>query len=397
MAENPKAVPVTKYSEGFNKGVEKTAGLVTKPVSGILEKTADITKSGVKYGLSKFTGLDPQTIQQIIQNPNEFTKTAREETSRGGLANEVKDAIDQRIKDLSETGKGYEQIKLSNEIASPSFIKDEKGTRPLYIEDALNKNGLELKNGKISATTKSSTRNTSDLNALNKFYKDWGNKTTFTPQEFLNMRSDLAELAKYDKLTGIGKTSAVEKIAQDIRASANDNIRPQFKGLKELDDAYSPEVQFLKQVRKDFVNSDGTLKDNAPSKIANSANKAELTKRLENIMPGITKRIEILKAVEDIERSSGIKVGAYGANIPGLIGFISSGIGGYIVSQIIASPENAVRIIRGAGKLDKATLKPIIQSLRLLSGNINTTGGMIAQKSPTTAGLINTNTKINTE
>ena len=114
-------------------------------------------------------------------------------------------------------------------------------------------------------------------------------------------------------------------------------------------------------------------------------------------MPGITKRIEILKAVEDIERSSGIKVGAYGANIPGLIGFISSGIGGYIVSQIIASPENAVRIIRGAGKLDKATLKPIIQSLRLLSGNINTTGGMIAQKSPTTAGLINTNTKINTE
>ena len=93
-----------------------------------------------------------------------------QQTSRGGLANEVKDAIDQRIKDLSETGKGYEQIKLSNEIASPSFIKDEKGTRPLYIEDALNKNGLELKNGKISATTKSSTRNTSDLNALNKFY-----------------------------------------------------------------------------------------------------------------------------------------------------------------------------------------------------------------------------------
>ncbi len=397
VRETPTAKPVTKYSDAFNKGVENTAGLITKPIQGVLNKTGDVLKSGATYGISKFTGMDPQTINQILQNPAEFTKTAREETSRGGLANEVKDAIDTRISDLSETGKGYNGIKQSGEVASASFIKDGTGIRPLFLDDALKANGLEIKNGKISATTKSSTRNTSDLNALNKFYKDWGNQKTFTPEEFLNMRSDLADLAKYDKLTGMGKTSAIEKIAMDMRTKANEMIRPQFKGLKELDDQYSPEVQFLRQVKKDFVNPDGTLKDNAPSKIANSANKAELTKRLENIMPGITKRIEILKAVEDIERSSGIKVGTYGTNIPGLIGIMSNGVIGLIISQIIATPENAVRIIRSAGKLDSSVIKPIIQALRLLSGNINVTSGMIAEKSPITTGLINSNTKINNQ
>jgi hypothetical protein len=181
-----------------------------------------------------------------------------------------------------------------------------------------------------------------------------------------------------------------------MRENANNNLRPQFKGLKEIDDVFSPEKQFLKQVKKDFVNSDGTLKDNAPSKIANSPNKAELTKRLENIMPGITEKIRILKAIEDIERSTGIKVGTYGTTLPGAIGYVLSGFTGLIISQIIATPENAVRIIRSAGKLDRSTIKPIIEALRLLSGNINTTGGMIAQKSPLTTGLINKNTEINT-
>lgn len=396
LAKDATAKPVTKYSDVFDTGVQKTAGLVTKPFGGVINKATDIAKSSATYGISKFTGLDPQTIQQVLKNPEEFTKIAREETSRGGLANEVKNAIDTRIKDLSETGKGYDTVKNLNDVATAGFKSDAQGIRPLFLDDALVKNGLDLKNGKISATTNSVTRNTADINALNKFYKDWGTKKTYTANEFLNMRSDLAELAKYDRLTGTGKTSAIQNIAADMRASANNNLRSQFKGLKELDELYAPETQFLKQVKKDFVNSDGTLKDNAPSKIANSPNKAELTKRLENIMPGITKKIEILKAVEDIERSTGIKVGTYGTTLPGAIGYVLSGFTGLIISQIIATPENAVRIIRSAGKLDRATLKPIIEALRLLSGNINTTGGMIAQKSPLTTGLINKNTEINT-
>lgn len=397
LKENPTALPVTKYSDTFNKGIETTSGLVTKPIAGLINKTGNAVKSTGTSFISKMTGLDPQTIGQVISNPSEFSRIAREETSRGGLANEVKDAIDTRINDLSETGKGYENIKNSGNEATVGFIKDTNGVRPLFIDDALRSNGFEIKNGKIQATTNSVTRNTSDINAINKFYKDWGNKKTFTPNEFLNMRSDLAELAKYDKITGMGKTGAIEKIASDLRTSANDKIRPQFGGLKELDDQYSPEIKFLRQVKKDFVNPDGTLKDNAPSKIANSANKAELTKRLENIMPGITKRLEILKAVEDIERSSGIKVGTYGSTVPAVAGFLTGGPVGLIIAHILTSPENAVKILKTMGHVDKATLKPIIQALRMLSGNVNTSAGMIAQKSPLTTGLIGQNTEMNNQ
>lgn len=389
--------PTTTYSDAFNKGIQKTSSLVTKPVEGLINKTGNVVKSTGLSFISKISGLDPQTIGQIISNPSEFSRIAREETSRGGLANEVKDAIDTRINDLSETGKGYENIKNTGNEATVGFIKDTNGIRPLFIDDALKSSGFEIRNGKIQANTNSVTRNSADINAINKFYKDWGNKKSYTPNEFLNMRSDLAELAKYDKITGTGKTGAIEKIASDLRSSANDKIRPQFKGLKELDDQYSPEVKFLKQVKKDFVNPDGTLKDNAPSKIANSPNKAELTKRLENIMPGITKRIEILKAVEDIERSSGIKVGTYGTAATALAGFLTAGPIGVIISQILTTPENAVQILKAAGHVDKATLRPIIQTLRILSGNVNTSGGMIAEKSPFTTGLIGQNTKVNNQ
>lgn len=383
--------PTTAASDLFNKGVEKTAGLITKPVGEVLGKVGDVVKHTTGSLISKFTGMNPETITQVISNPKEFSKMAREETSRGDLANEVKDAIDTRINDLQETGKGYDAVKKSGEVANTGFISDEKGIRPLFIDDALKANGLELRNGKVQATTESVTRNSSDINALNKFYKDWGTKKTFTPNEFLNMRSDLAELAKYDKVTGMGKTRSIEKIAADMRAKANDTIRPQLTGLKELDDTYAPEVQFLKQVRKDFVDSNGNLKDNAPSRIANSPNKAELTKRLEQLIPDIGKRIDILKAAEDIERASGIKVGAYGTMAPAAIGLLTGGPVGAILAQIIASPENAVAIIRQTGNINKSVIAPVIKILKLLGGDI----GNKSLKSITQAGLISDNAKVN--
>jgi hypothetical protein len=232
LAKDATAKPVTKYSDAFDTGVQKTAGLVTKPFGGVINKATDIAKSSATYGISKFTGLDPETILTVLEKGDNFTKIAREEMSRGGLANEVKSAIDTRLKDLSETGKGYDPIRNSGDVANTSFKSDSQGIRPLFLDDALVKNGLELKNGKISATTNSVTRNTADINALNKFYKDWGTKKTFTANEFLNMRSDLAELANYDKLTGTGKTSNTAKFIHNYIVEASDkDIVEKYKVL----------------------------------------------------------------------------------------------------------------------------------------------------------------------
>jgi hypothetical protein len=159
-------------------------------------------------------------------------------------------------------------------------------------------------------------------------------------------------------------------LASQLRQKANSQIRDtQMADLKQVDNTYAPERNFLANVKKDYFNRDGSFKDLAPSRIMNATNKADLLGRLEELMPGITKRIEVLKAVEDIQRASGIKVGSYGRIVSGGIGYATSGIAGLLVAEILTSPAMAVPILRNAGYLgSKAT--PIINTLKLIGGDV---------------------------
>jgi hypothetical protein len=345
--------------KAVDTGISKTAGLITKPLGAVASKIGSGLGTLSTSLASHLTSLEPATIRQILSDPKQFSKIAQEQTTRGGLAGEVKSAIDTRLKDLTETGKGYDAIRNSNQVIQA----------PNFMADVLSKNGFKIKNGKIIADTNSVTRNTADIRALQEFYDNWGNKTTFTPNEFLNMRGDIAQLAKFDKITGMGKTRASENISKDIYAKANETMRDtQLQELKALDDTYSPEVSFLKQIKKDYFNPDGTFKDNAVSKIANAGNKAELLKRLEAVMPGITKRIQILKAVEDIQSAMGSKVGTYTRGVLQGGAFITGNVAG-IIAMIITHPTNAVKILRGAG-YTASNVAPIINYLKVIGGDI---------------------------
>lgn len=354
--------PTTKYSDAFDAGVKKTAGTITKPIGAVVGKIGDLGGGITKSLASQFTGLDPQTMQQILSNPKEFSKIAQDNTSRGGLAGEVNSAISKRIESLSETGKGYEPIK-----AQTNLVPDTTG----FIEDIFEKNGFRIEKGKIKADSMSSTRNTADINALQKFYDNWGKRVGLTPAEFLNMRTDLADLAKYDKLTGTGKTAKAQVIADQLRQESNRIFRPKIEGLDKLDRTYSEEKTFLNKVKKDYLNRDGTFKDGAVNKIANATGvgKENLLNRLEQIVPGITKRIQILKAVEDIERANGIKVGTYTRGAIQAGGILTGNIPA-IVTAILTSPSSAVRILRAAGYTG-AKLQPILSALRMLGGDLN--------------------------
>lgn len=355
-------------SKVMDTGIQKTAGLITKPAEIVTGGISSAVKTFGRSVASQLTGMKPETITQILSDPKAFSRMAQEEATRGGLAGEVKGAIDTRLKDLSETGKGYQDIRNSTQTA--------QGTS--FVKEVLAEKGLKVKGGKIVADSNSVTRNTSDLRAIQKFYNDWGNKKTFTPNEYLNMRSDLAELSKFDRITGMGKTRAAETIGKALYERANKDIRDtQIPELKAIDDVYSPETQFLKQVKKDYFNPDGTFKDGAPSKIANAANKVQLLGRLEQVIPGITKRIEILKAVEDIDAAMGNKVGTYTRGfLQG--GSILTGNMPGIVATIITHPSNAVRILRAAGYTG-AKAAPIINALKVIGGDV---------KIPSNAGLI---------
>jgi uncharacterized protein YidB (DUF937 family) len=354
----------TNYAGAIDTGISKTAQAVMKPAQAVMSVPANLVGGMVKSATSHILGLEPKDIGTILKNPEAFSKVAQDQVSRGGLANEFGGAIDQLEGTLQETGKAYDPIRASQ---TPVVLPEN------FIGSVLDKYGLKLDNGQVVADTKSITRNTSDIKALQNFVDNWNNKTAITPAEFLNMRKDIAGIAKFGK--EIGTNIDAQKVGNELYAEANRTVRPQIDGLKQLDEQYSPIRQQFDQAKKDFLkkNPDGSyeFKDGAINKIANATGigKDALLSRMEEILPGITRKIEILKTVESIEKAYGNKVGTY---TRGIIegGAVLTGNLPAVVAAIVSNPSIAVPLIRGLG-LTAAKVAPIVSTLKMIAGDIN--------------------------
>ncbi len=339
------------------RGTAKGASKLSKPIfTGAKKVTGVANEDLAKTGTSWMTGLEKDTVDQILKHPDRFSKKAMEKTSREQVFGKVQEALTKRKEELNETGRAYDTIRQSGQQID---LPDN------FIEESLSKLGFKIDDGKITTTTKSATREKADINALQQFYNNWRGKKTIDTDEFLNMRSDLANLAKYDRMSG--KTSGSEKIAKKLRAELNEQARKVIPGLEELDREFSRERTILGKLGKDLYNRDGTLKDNALTKIANLTNKGkeQLAKRIEELVPGVSKEVNILKAIEDIERAKGIKVGTYLRGATG--GFLASG-GNPIVtilSAIGTSPQVAVPALRKISQIKKGGgFKYMVQELK---------------------------------
>jgi hypothetical protein len=301
------------------------------------EKAGTGTRALGRELTSRATGLNKETIDQVIKNPELFSQSEMAKISDEALFNKARTAIDQRLSALDETGKAYEGIRR---IEQPVNIEED------FVGNAIRNAGFDVQDGQVIATTKSASRQPADINALQRFMDDWGGRTELTPEEFLNMRKDLSELSKFDRMSG--KTRASEQVAKKMRNSLNE-YRDQIPGLKQLDKKFGPEKEFLEKVKKDFFNRDGTLKSNAVSKMANltGRGKEQVLDRMEKIVPGITEEVNILKAVQDISRAGEQKVGTYAQSIAGLgVGAATGGVPGAIIGAIATSPAVTVRILR---------------------------------------------------
>ncbi len=339
----------------YSKAFGDTVSGIGKPVANAIGGIASIPLKVVAPVISLMTSLSPDTIKAVVSDPASFSKLQQEATSRTSVAENFGQSLDAMIQQKSETGSGYQAFRADT---TPVVIPSD------FISKTFEDNGLKIKGGKIIADTNSTTRNTADINALQNFYDNWGQKKSMTPNEYLNMRSDIGQLSKFDS----AKSGASATIGKQLYAAANETIRPKIQGLKELDAKMSPQIEQFKQAKKDFLNADGSFKDGAINKIANAKGlgKEKLLARMETISPGITKSIQILKAVEDIQKSSGIKVGSYVKSIVEG-GAILSGNIPLIISAIITYPKIAVQLLRGFGITGKAAL-PIVKALQDLSG-----------------------------
>lgn len=357
----------TALEKPFNTAIEKTASVVTKPVKTVITKTQNVAATMTRFGTAQATGLNPKTIDTILKNPKEFTTENAANYTRENIAHEVNKGITDRVTELRSTGKGYEIIRQS----PGSVILPENITA-----NVLKKYGLELDpNGNIKSTAESVPLKAGDLAALESFYKQYGKEQVLSNNGFLNARRALDQLSEWDAT----KSDVSNRIAKELRIEYDALGKDQIAKLTELDAKYAPEVELLNRVKRDYMNPDGTFKDNALTKIANLTNQGreQILGRLEKIRPGVTKEIDIIKALEDIEHASGQKVGTYGRAAlsgGGLLGGILTSnpflIVGSIVEAVLSQPNNAAAIIRGYARLRGVTdnvSAPIINTLK----NIN--------------------------
>ncbi len=346
-------------TELLNSGISRTAGLVTKPVAKTVGTLAETAGKTTKFGVSQMTGLNPETLSTIVDNSAEFSKANLANNDRATLAQSVKSSIDSRLKDLSTTGKEYQGIReSSNRVAIPTNL----------VPDTLKKYGLDLVDGKIKMSSESVPISAGDRIAIEDFISVYGNEAELSGNSFMNTRSALSKGAKYDAT----KTADGQKIFRDLRSQYDSLGKEQIPGLKVLDEKYAPEVTQLNRIRKDYLDKDGNFKDGAINKIANlnGAGKDQILGRLEEIHPGVGQRIKIVKAAEDIENASGIKVGTYARAI-GVGGQAAIGnYAGALITAILASPEVAVPLIRSYG-LTKLQVGKVAEILRVAGNDVN--------------------------
>lgn len=337
--------------------ISKTGQLVTKPTGAAVKGTVNLANKTTKFGVSQATGLAPETISNIVKNPADFSKEALQTANRETLGTAVKSAIDTRLKALSTTGEGYEAIRTS-----PDVVTIPQNT----ITDLLKKNGIELVDGKVKTTSEAKMLSTADKTALQDFMGVFGDEAKLSSNAFLNAREALSTLSKYDA----AKTGNLTPLFRDLRATYDSFGKAQIKGLTELDAKYAPEVKTLKQIKKDYLQKDGSFKDGAVNKIANltGMGKEQVLGRLEQIVPGIEQRVKIVKAAEDIERASGLKVGTYARAGVGLFGATTGNIPA-IIGAILASPEIAVKLLRAYG-LSKSAMAEVANVLRKMGNDV---------------------------
>lgn len=393
------------------QGALSKASDITNPLTPVVSAGgALLNKAGnvAQYGLSQISGLNRSTIASIIENPKSFSSNEIANASRVGIAQDIESSLNNKIDSLQESGAGYNDIRQGSPIQVSSS----------FLENQLRDNaGVDVIDGQIIAKGSSAVRASRDVNALQQLFNTWKpefQKGSLSPEEFLNFRQDLASAAKFDREFSASKP--VEAVAAKIRSNLNTEYRSQIKGLEDKDSDFSSQKEELDRLRKGLIDKDGNLLETAINKIANAGGKGKdkLLGRLEEIAPGITQRLRIQKAIEDIHSAGENKVGTYAKALTpgGAVVALATGrldiAAGAIATMILSNPDIAVPLLRLFGdnkellaavtvKLAKAVNLPAVLNRGVRSGTSesnpqdtsqqqSTSGDTQTQSSPQEAG-----------
>ena len=342
---------VKPIASTIGKTNRASLGLQAKIAGTALSPIAKLTKAVAPEMLSRLSNLNKSSMAFIAKNPKD---PLTRDILKGKLTREdavktvLKDADDLKTK-LSETGSAYEGMRGST---------DRVKLPPKTIENFLDKHQIKVDGkGKLFADLDTVPLTKADLSSLQELVNMTRGKTELSAKQFLNLRKQIDNLNVFKE----GKSPAIKGVATDLRKTFDSLGKAQIKGLKELDAQYAPLAKEWSGIRKTLFDKDGNLKEGASSKIANLTSKAnvERLKKFEKLSPGITKKIQALQVLEDMENASGLKVGGYtrgtmtaGTGFAALSGNLPlAAIGAGV--EILTHPKILANIIQkyGAGKL----------------------------------------------
>lgn len=305
--------------------------------------------------INKMVGIDKEDRAFIKENKDLVNDYISWKKNVDTVYDNVKGKLDEKILERIETWKEYEKIyKNKKKIVDTEWLTNDK-----KLIKNLKKSGVSVDADGNLVFEKINDFDTKQQKALQDAWQDLKNVES---EKKLNSRQTLWQRRKIDNKINWEwkpeKMSAsdivVESLIKDMRGTLDARAKQYIPWLKELDAKYQPLVDEVRQIKKDWFNSDWTIKDNARSKIRNLTkawNEARL-ERLEKIAPWITQDLKALDAALTVEKLTKNSVWQYykwwgialwikslfSGNIPAAIWFTAVGI--------LATPKNFVKLIQ---------------------------------------------------
>ena len=342
--------PVLKWEMAVAKAWAKTLKLPLKFGKNMLE-----------VFVNKLSWLTKEERDLIKQNPELTEEYLRWDKNSQTLLDRIIERFNGLQLEKQLEGEEYDKIRNSNV--------------PVKLEEILNKMSERLKKAGLELTNEWIKVNKNYTPALNqRFVEMW---------EFINelrnlwnsakmedawwTRRQIDTLAKWDWQLAWLEADAINVI-RDIRGILDGELKKQVPWLKELDKTYVQTIGEIKELKQDWFNKDGTLKDSAYSRIRNITNKGSnqpKLARLEKLLPWITEELKWLAVAESVEKAWKQMVGQYANQIFGVWGWIAaitSLLSGWLsawplilwaLGATLATPKNLVKLLKFQGNLTK--------------------------------------------
>ena len=311
-------------------------------------------KNAYDEAVNKIVGIDEEDRKFIRENKelvnNQLSKKQNVET----IFDEVKDKVSEKRLENTEMGKEYGNLrKNKSKVVNTEWITSD-------LKKTLKKQWITIdkdNNLKFSDMSKFNAKQKAALiDAWNEL-KLVEKKKNINAWNVLDMRQKFDDKLNWDgkamdlnwNLSAVDK--ATEWLIKDMRWAIDNRAKVSVEWLKELDAKYSEALAEMQQIKKDWLNADGTFKDNARSKLRNltKAWNEEKLARLEKAIPWITNDLKALDVALTIEKASKQWVWQYSKwilawSIPAWVANpIAWGV--WVVLWILSSPKNYVKLI----------------------------------------------------